>query len=76
VVKQSIMSSKDKIDEKFDKIEKVLDRSKSLALKVIGTILAICLAVYAGLDQLAGDEEYYDEDVVVDSLYEDSTSYE
>ncbi len=64
------------IDEKFDKAEKVVDRTKSLLLKVVGGLVAIGLAIFVGLDQLAGDEpleaepEYYDEAIIEDDSLE------
>lgn len=70
----------DKVDEKFDKADKIVDRTGKLILKVVGVLVAIGLALFAGLDQLGGDEEYteepieeyyeYEEDSIpVDSIY-------
>jgi hypothetical protein len=75
------MEQKDKIDEKFDKAEKVVQRTQALLIKAIGALVAIGLAVYVGLDQLGGsDEEYYDEPIEegyyeFDSIPEDSIYY-
>jgi hypothetical protein len=64
----------DKIDEKFDKAEKIIDRSKKLILQIIGTILAISITLYAGIDQLLEDEPQGDS-VIVDSCYQDSVEF-
>lgn len=62
-------TTKDSIDDKFDKAEKIVDRSKSLLIKVVGSLVAVVLALFLGLDQLAGDEEEYDDSY--DEVYED-----
>jgi hypothetical protein len=58
----------------FEKIEEFVDKSGKLILKIIATLVAIGLAIFAGLDELAGDEPieeaYYE---VLDSTEIDST---
>ena len=45
------------IDKKFDNAEKIVDRFGKLALKVVGTIVGIVIACYAGYNQFKGDAE-------------------
>jgi sensor c-di-GMP phosphodiesterase-like protein len=47
----------DKIDEKFDKAEKIVKRTQSLLIKIIGMLVAIGVAVYLGLQQLNIEKE-------------------
>lgn len=48
---------KDKIDEKFDNIEKLWDRFQKLVLKVVGGIVGIALAAYVGYDQIVSKSD-------------------
>jgi hypothetical protein len=71
------------LDEKFDKAEKVIDRTQKLILKIVGGLVAIGLAIFVGLEQLGGEEpieeelapvEYYEDDSLIYSV--DSLEYE
>lgn len=62
------------LDEKFDKAEKVIDRTQKLILKIVGGLVAIGLAIFVGLDQLGGDEPIIEEDPI--EYYEDVDSLE
>lgn len=69
----------------FDKAEKIVDKTGKLVLKIVGTLVAIGLAIFAGLDQLAGDEpieeanyEVLDDTTEIDSTeiyYEETERY-
>ena len=63
------------IDEKFDKAEKVVDRTKSLVIKIISALVGIGLALYVGLNQLAGDEEEYYNEAEVTFAITDSLEF-
>jgi hypothetical protein len=58
----------------FEKIEEFVDKSGKLILKIVGTLVAIGLAIFAGLDQLAGDEPIEEASYeIVDTTEIDST---
>jgi hypothetical protein len=40
------------IDERFDNLERIWDRSQKLILKVLGGVVGIALAAYVGYDQI------------------------
>jgi hypothetical protein len=63
----------------FEKITEFVDKSGKLILKTIGTLVAIGLAIFAGLDQLAGDEPIEEANYEVletDTTEIDSVNYE
>ena len=45
------------IDKKFDNAEKIVDRFGKLALKVVGTLVGIVIAGFAGYNQFKGDDK-------------------
>ena len=63
------------LDEKFDKAEKVIDRTQKLILKIVGGLVAIGLAIFVGLEQLGG-EEPIEEDETGESLIENKDNSE
>lgn len=68
------------IDEKFDKAEKVVERTSKLILKVISVIVAIVLAIFVGFNQFSGEDdvEYESEVIEYDQepIIEDTLLYE
>lgn len=68
------------IDEKFDKAEKVVERTSKLILKVISVIVAIVLAIFVGFNQFSGEDdvEYESEVIEYDQepIIEDTLVYE
>jgi hypothetical protein len=45
------------VDEKFDKAERIWDRTQKLLLKILGGIVGISLAIYVAYDQLRDKHE-------------------
>ena len=74
MVKLNMLFMKDKIDENFDKAEKVLERSKFFVLKVIATILAVSLSLFAALDEIS-EGTFINQDTRADSIIQDSLDF-
>lgn len=63
----------------FEKITEFVDKTGKLILKIIGTLVAIGLAIFAGLDQLADGEPIEEANFEVletDTTEIDSVNYE
>lgn len=66
-------NSVEKVDDKFDKAERIWDRFQKLLLKIVGGVVGISLAIYIAYGQLKDKHEEHFEKSKTEHVKEVST---
>jgi hypothetical protein len=69
-------NSVERVDDKFDKAERIWDRFQKLLLKIVGGVVGISLAIYIAYGQLKDKHEEHFEKSKTEHVEETSTEIE